>query len=441
MEDSERIFNELILSIEKGRSEVTQLIRNQEEAAVSQAEGFIKELEQEICDLKRKDSELEHLSHTEDHIGFLKSFQSLSEPPESTDVPNFSSLQPFDDIERSVFQMKEKLENFCREDIDKMSGRGAPSQTEKAHNDGEKKKSDDEAPDSNEMHPGEEDEEILFKERTRLYHWDDQWKDRGFGNIKIFFHPLKKRYHVLMRHEQSLKVCANHSISRGSQLTPMNTSANSLTWTAIDYSEGDGNTKQLAVKFRTADQMKSFKRVFMDCQSHALLVETLSRDSNPVVFFSISVDGENAGRIIMELFAHIVPKTAENFRALCTGEKGFGYKGSIFHRIVPDFMCQGGDITHQNGRGGRSIYGDYFEDESFEVRHTGPGMLSMANCGKDTNSSRFFITLKNTEHLDFIHVVFGFVREGMNVLRRIGEMGSKEGKPTHRIVIQDCGQL
>uniref|UniRef100_A0A672LCP9 Peptidyl-prolyl cis-trans isomerase n=1 Tax=Sinocyclocheilus grahami TaxID=75366 RepID=A0A672LCP9_SINGR len=163
--------------------------------------------------------------------------------------------------------------------------------------------------------------------------------------------------------------------------------------------------------------------------------------SNPVVFFNITIDGEDAGRIVMELFAHIVPKTAENFRALCTREKGFGYLQSVFHRIIPGFMCQGGDITNQDGTGGKSIYEKMFEDECFEVRHTGPGLLSMANRGRDTNNSQFFITLKKAEHLDFKHVAFGFIKEGMDVVRRIGELGAKDGKPTKTITISNCGQI
>uniref|UniRef100_A0A672L3P1 Peptidyl-prolyl cis-trans isomerase n=1 Tax=Sinocyclocheilus grahami TaxID=75366 RepID=A0A672L3P1_SINGR len=154
--------------------------------------------------------------------------------------------------------------------------------------------------------------------------------------------------------------------------------------------------------------------------------EALSRESNPVVFFDITIDNKDAGRIVMELFTHIVPRTAENFRALCTGKMGFGYRRSIFHRIIPDFMCQGGDIANQDGTGGKSIYGGKFEDESFEVRHTGPGLLSMAN---------------RAEHLDFKHVVFGFVKDGMDVVRRIGELGAKDGKPTKTITISDCGQI
>ncbi|XP_016370447.1 E3 SUMO-protein ligase RanBP2-like isoform X3 [Sinocyclocheilus rhinocerous] len=303
-----------------------------------------------------------------------------------------------------------------------------------------------------EVRSGEEDEEILFKERAKLYRWDrelSQWKERGVGDIKILYHPVKKHYRVVMRREQVLNVCANHTISKSIELKPMNISANALVWTATDYSEGDGKVEQLAAKFKTPELAESFRRAFTDCQSRmsqtdaaqTSAAEALSKESNPVVFFNITIDGEDAGRIIMELFAHIVPKTAENFRALCTREKGFGYLQSVFHRIIPGFMCQGGDITNQDGTGGKSIYEKMFEDECFEVRHTGPGLLSMANRGRDTNNSQFFITLKKAEQLDFKHVAFGFIKEGMDVVRRIGELGAKDGKPTKTITISDCGQI
>ncbi|XP_059355208.1 E3 SUMO-protein ligase RanBP2-like [Carassius carassius] len=302
-----------------------------------------------------------------------------------------------------------------------------------------------------EVRSGEEDEEILLKERAKLYRFDrelNQWKERGVGDIKILFHPVKKSYRLLMRCKQVLKVCANHSISPSIKLKPMNISANALGWTT-DYSEGDGKVEQLAAKFKTPELAKSFRQVFSDWQScmsqtdatQISAAEALSRDSNPVVFLDITIDDELAGRVVIELFAHIVPRTAENFRALCTGEKGFGYRQSTFHRIIPDFMCQGGDITNKDGTGGKSIYGGKFEDESFEVRHTGPGLLSMVNRGRDTNSSQFFITLKKAEHLDFKHVAFGFVKDGMDVVRRIGELGTKDGKPTKTITISDCRQI
>ncbi|XP_073690392.1 uncharacterized protein [Garra rufa] len=303
-----------------------------------------------------------------------------------------------------------------------------------------------------EVRSGEEDEEILFKERAKLYRWDrelSQWKERGVGDIKILCHPLKKRYRVVMRREQVLNVCANHTISQSIEPKPMNTSANALVWTATDYSEGDGKVEQLAAKFKTPKLAESFRQVFTDCQScmsqadatQMSAAKALSQESNPVVFFDITIDDEDAGRIVMELFAHIVPKTAENFRALCTKELGFGYHQSVFHRIIPDFMCQGGDFTKQDGKGGKSIYGEKFDDESFEVRHTGPGLLSMANRGRDTNNSQFFITLKKAEHLDFKHVVFGFIKEGMAVVRKIGKLGTKDGKPTRTITISNCGQI
>jgi peptidylprolyl isomerase len=174
----------------------------------------------------------------------------------------------------------------------------------------------------------------------------------------------------------------------------------------------------------------------------------MPEQTNPQVFFDITIGGEPAGRIVMELRADVTPKTAENFRALCTGEKGVGqagkplhYKGSTFHRIIPEFMCQGGDFTRGNGTGGESIYGMKFEDENFQLKHTEPGLLSMANAGPGTNGSQFFLTTVATPWLDGKHVVFGRVVEGMDVVKAMEQVGSRSGQTTQPVVIADCGQL
>ncbi|KAJ3187738.1 peptidyl-prolyl cis-trans isomerase cpr6 [Gaertneriomyces sp. JEL0708] len=171
---------------------------------------------------------------------------------------------------------------------------------------------------------------------------------------------------------------------------------------------------------------------------------------NPRCFFDIEIAGENAGRVVFELFASTVPKTAENFRALCTGERGrstksdvlFWYKGSTFHRIIPEFMIQGGDFTKHDGTGGESIYGSVFADESFERKHDTDFLLSMANKGPNTNGSQFFITTAPAPHLDGKHVVFGRVVSGQDVVKKIEELPTdRKDRPHDRVVVANCGEL
>ncbi|MFJ2114982.1 peptidylprolyl isomerase [Streptomyces sp. NPDC087850] len=161
------------------------------------------------------------------------------------------------------------------------------------------------------------------------------------------------------------------------------------------------------------------------------------------VYFDITINDEPAGRINFNLFDEVVPKTAENFRALATGEKGFGYAGSSFHRVIPQFMLQGGDFTAGNGTGGKSIYGEKFADENFQLKHTKPGQLSMANAGPNTNGSQFFITTIVTGWLDNKHVVFGEVADddSLKLVEKIESYGSQSGKTSAKITIAASGQL
>ncbi|XP_075607911.1 peptidyl-prolyl cis-trans isomerase D [Balearica regulorum gibbericeps] len=183
--------------------------------------------------------------------------------------------------------------------------------------------------------------------------------------------------------------------------------------------------------------------------SHPSPLARPSKPCNPRAFFDVDIGGERVGRIVFELFADVVPKTAENFRALCTGEKGTGpttgkplhYKGCPFHRIIKQFMVQGGDFSNQNGTGGESIYGEKFEDENFHYKHDKPGLLSMANAGPGTNGSQFFITTVPTSHLDGKHVVFGQVIKGMGVVKILENVEVKGENPAKLCVIAECGEL
>jgi len=169
----------------------------------------------------------------------------------------------------------------------------------------------------------------------------------------------------------------------------------------------------------------------------------MTAEKNPRVALEVRIGEEAAGTVVLELFKDVTPKTAENFRALCTGEKGEGmsYAGSPFHRIIPGFMIQGGDFTRGNGTGGKSIYGDRFPDENFEIKHTEAGLLSMANAGPNTNGSQFFITLAPAPWLDGKHVVFGKVVEGMDVVRAMEGQGSRSGGTSQPVVLESCREL
>ncbi|MFF7445613.1 MULTISPECIES: peptidylprolyl isomerase [unclassified Streptomyces] len=157
------------------------------------------------------------------------------------------------------------------------------------------------------------------------------------------------------------------------------------------------------------------------------------------VYFQVSANGEPLGRIVFRLFDDVVPKTARNFRELATGQNGYGFKGSPFHRVIPEFMLQGGDFTNGNGTGGKSIYGEKFADENFQLKHDRPFLLSMANAGPNTNGSQFFVTTVVTPWLDGKHVVFGEVVEGEDVVKAIEALGSRNGATSKKIVVEESG--
>ncbi|KAI0086820.1 cyclophilin [Irpex rosettiformis] len=189
--------------------------------------------------------------------------------------------------------------------------------------------------------------------------------------------------------------------------------------------------------------MASWLRRFMSTATPAAVTPTGPPASGALaranVFFDVAADQEPLGRIVFKLYDDVVPKTARNFRELATGQHGFGYAGSHFHRIIPGFMCQGGDFTRHNGTGGKSIYGRMFPDENFNLRHTKPGLLSMANAGPNTNGSQFFITTEVTSWLDGKHTVFGEVVSGADIVKKIEAAGTTSGNPKKHIVITSSG--
>eukprot|EP00252_Welwitschia_mirabilis_P026312 TRINITY_DN8589_c0_g1_i1.p1 TRINITY_DN8589_c0_g1~~TRINITY_DN8589_c0_g1_i1.p1 ORF type:complete len:214 (-),score=41.23 TRINITY_DN8589_c0_g1_i1:271-912(-) len=175
----------------------------------------------------------------------------------------------------------------------------------------------------------------------------------------------------------------------------------------------------------------------------------LMKEITHKVFLEVEMDGQRAGRIVIGLYGKVVPKTVENVRALCTGERGKGvvakklhYKGTPFHRIIPGFMIQGGDVVHGDGKGSESIYGGTFADENFKLKHFSAGTVSMANSGPDSNGSQFFITTVKTSWLDGQHVVFGKVLQGMDAVYAIeGGAGTYSGKPRKKVMIVDSGEI
>lgn len=193
--------------------------------------------------------------------------------------------------------------------------------------------------------------------------------------------------------------------------------------------------------YRTFGTIPFFPSEEMQGEDAGKVMDTPLFEGNPVVWMDIDIDGEAAGRIVLQLRSDVAPLTAENFRALCTHERGFGYKGTRFHRVVEGHLAQGGDFVSKDGRGSLSIYGTTFPDESFDLSHKGPGVLSMANAGRPhTNGCQFFLTTARAPYLNNKYVVFGNVIDGMDVVKKIDKYGQPNGQAKADIVVRNCGQ-
>lgn len=261
------------------------------------------------------------------------------------------------------------------------------------------------------------------------------------NNIKVLFRRASARL------SYGLLDDALRDVTKGLEVEPSNKDLKALESKirAKEKANKQEEKKMYGNIFNKSAGLYSEKKVVLG--EYTIPASPLS--TNPQVFFDIQIGEGEARRITMELFSNVVPKTAENFRALCTGEKGVGkkglpltYKNSIFHRVIKGFMMQGGDFTDHRGTGGESIYGLKFEDENFSIKHKTPGLLSMANSGPSTNGSQFFITFVETPHLDGKHVVFGRVIGGMDVVQDVEQLSTgKNDLPDLTVRIVECGQL